>query len=157
MLQTSGRRGHGDHARGRPTRRWPSGPVASQVAIKQLGTNGGGFFNVNSSMPFENPTQLSNFVEMLSIILIPAALTYTYGRMVGRQRAGLGDLRLDADRLGRVHRGHLPGRAARHARPSTQAGTPTAAIDGSTGGNMEGKEQRNGIAQSVALGDHAPP
>ena len=64
------------------------GPVASQIAIKQLGTNGGGFFNVNSTMPFENPTQLSNFVEVLSIILIPAALTYTYGRMVGRQRQG---------------------------------------------------------------------
>ena len=64
------------------------GPVASQVAIKQLGTNGGGFFNVNSAMPFENATAFTNFVELLSIILIPAALTYTFGRMVGRQRQG---------------------------------------------------------------------
>ena len=62
--------------------------MASQIAIKQLGTNGGGFFNVNSAMPFENATPFSNFVELLSIILIPAALTYTYGRMVGRQRQG---------------------------------------------------------------------
>jgi len=64
------------------------GPVASQVAIKQLGTNGGGFFNVNSAMPFENGTAFSNFVELLSILLIPAALTYTYGRMVGSRRQG---------------------------------------------------------------------
>ena len=65
-----------------------AGPVASQEAIKQLGTNGGGFFNVNSAMPFENPTWLSNFVEMLLILLIPAALTATYGRMVGNRRQG---------------------------------------------------------------------
>ena len=64
------------------------GPAASQIAIKQLGTNGGGFFNVNSAMPFENPTQLSNFVEMLFILLIPAALTATFGRMVGNRRQG---------------------------------------------------------------------
>ena len=64
------------------------GPAASQIAIKQLGTNGGGFFNVNSAMPFENPTQLSNFIEMLFILLIPAALTATFGRMVGSRRQG---------------------------------------------------------------------
>ena len=64
------------------------GPVASQIAIKQLGTNGGGFFNTNSAYPFENATPFSNFVEMLFIILIPAALTYTYGRMVGSRRQG---------------------------------------------------------------------
>ena len=64
------------------------GPVASQEAIKQLGTNGGGFFNVNSAMPFENPTWLTNFVEMLAILLIPAGLTATYGRMVGNRRQG---------------------------------------------------------------------
>ena len=92
------------------------GPVASQIAIKQLGTNGGGFFNVNSAMPFENATPFSNFVEMLSIILIPAALTYTYGRMVGRQRQGWAIFAAMLDRLGGVHRGHLPGRAARHPR-----------------------------------------
>jgi K+-transporting ATPase ATPase A chain len=64
------------------------GPAASQIAIKQLGTNGGGFFNSNSAHPFENPTPLSNFLEMLAILLIPAALTYTYGKMVGSTRQG---------------------------------------------------------------------
>jgi K+-transporting ATPase ATPase A chain len=66
----------------------PMGPAASQIAIKQLGTNGGGFFNANSAHPFENPTPLSNFLEMLSILLIPAALTFTYGKMVGSVRHG---------------------------------------------------------------------
>jgi len=66
----------------------PMGPAASQIAIKQLGTNGGGFFNSNSSHPFENPTPFSNFLEMLAILLIPAALTYTYGKMVGSIRQG---------------------------------------------------------------------
>ena len=64
------------------------GPAASQIAIKQLGTNGGGFFGVNSAHPFENPTPLSNFLEVLAILLIPAALTYTYGTMVGDRRQG---------------------------------------------------------------------
>lgn len=66
----------------------PMGPAASQIAIKQLGTNGGGFFNSNSSHPYENPTPLSNFLEMLAILLIPASLTYTYGKMVGSVRHG---------------------------------------------------------------------
>jgi potassium-transporting ATPase potassium-binding subunit len=66
----------------------PMGPAASQIAIKELGTNGGGFFNANSSHPFENPTPFSNFLEMLSILLIPAALTFTYGRMIGSTRQG---------------------------------------------------------------------
>ncbi|HZL11793.1 MAG TPA: potassium-transporting ATPase subunit KdpA [Prolixibacteraceae bacterium] len=66
----------------------PMGPAASQIAIKQLGTNGGGFFNSNSSHPFENPTPFSNFLEMLAILLISAALTYTYGKMVGSTRQG---------------------------------------------------------------------
>lgn len=66
----------------------PMGPAASQIAIKQLGTNGGGFFNSNSSHPFENPTPVSNFLEMLFILLIPAALTFTYGKMVGSVRQG---------------------------------------------------------------------
>lgn len=66
----------------------PMGPAASQIAIKQLGTNGGGFFNANSAHPFENPTPFSNFWEMLAILLIPAALTYTYGKMVGSVRQG---------------------------------------------------------------------
>ena len=64
------------------------GPVASQEAIKMLGTNGGGFFNANSAHPFENPTPLSNYVQMLSIFVIPAGLTYTLGRMTGSQRHG---------------------------------------------------------------------
>ncbi len=64
------------------------GPAASQIAIKQLGTNGGGFFNVNSAHPFENPTPFSNFLEMLSILMIPAALVYTFGKMVGDTRQG---------------------------------------------------------------------
>jgi potassium-transporting ATPase potassium-binding subunit len=66
----------------------PMGPVASQVAIKQLGTNGGGFFNTNSSHPFENPSPFSNFIEMVSILLIASALTYTYGLMVGSKKEG---------------------------------------------------------------------
>ncbi|MBV5312655.1 MAG: potassium-transporting ATPase subunit KdpA [Prolixibacteraceae bacterium] len=66
----------------------PMGPAASQIAIKQLGTNGGGFFNANSAHPFENPTPFSNFLEMLAILLVPAALTYTYGKMVGSVRQG---------------------------------------------------------------------
>ena len=64
------------------------GPVASQEAIKLIGTNGGGFFNVNSAMPFDNPTAFSNFVEMLFILLIPAGLTATFGRMAGSRRQG---------------------------------------------------------------------
>jgi len=67
----------------------PEGPAASQIAIKQLGTNGGGFFNTNSAHPFENPTPFSNFLQMLSILLIPAALTFTFGQMVGSMRQGL--------------------------------------------------------------------
>jgi potassium-transporting ATPase potassium-binding subunit len=66
----------------------PMGPAASQIAIKQLGTNGGGFFGVNSAHPFENPTPFSNFLEMLAILLIPAALTFTYGRFAGSNRKG---------------------------------------------------------------------
>lgn len=66
----------------------PMGPAASQIAIKQLGTNGGGFFGANSSHPFENPTPFSNLLEMLSILLIPAALTFTYGKMIGSKRQG---------------------------------------------------------------------
>jgi K+-transporting ATPase ATPase A chain len=66
----------------------PMGPAASQISIKQLGTNGGGFFNANSAHPFENPTPLSNLLEMLALILIPAGLTFTYGKMVGSKRQG---------------------------------------------------------------------
>ena len=73
----------------------PMGPAASQVAIKQLGTNGGGFFNVNSAHPFENPTPLSNFLELLAILIISAALCITFGRMVGDRAPGLGAARGD--------------------------------------------------------------
>src|SRR5437879_10097307 len=64
------------------------GPMASQEAIKELGTNGGGFLNANSAHPYENPTPLSNFLEMLALVIIPASLTYTFGRMVGDTRQG---------------------------------------------------------------------
>ena len=124
------------------------GPVASQIAIKQLGTNGGGFFNVNSSMPFENPTSFSNFIEVLSIILIPAALAYTYGRMVGRTRQGWAIfatmLVVWVALVAVIYPAEQHGTPAEH-----KAGTPTTARVDSTGGNMEGKEQRNGIAQSA--------
>jgi K+-transporting ATPase ATPase A chain len=124
------------------------GPVASQIAIKQLGTNGGGFFNVNSAMPFENPNQLTNFIELLAIILIPAALTYTYGRMVGRQREGwaifAAMLAIYIALIAVIIPAEQHGTPAQHA-----AGTPTAAVSGSTGGNLEGKEQRNGITDSA--------
>ncbi len=124
------------------------GPVASQVAIKQLGTNGGGFFGVNSAMPFENPNQLTGFLELLSIILIPAALTYSYGRLVGRQREGwsifAAMLAIYLVLVVAIVPAEQHGTPAEHA-----AGTPTRAIAGSSGGNLEGKEQRNGITTSA--------
>ncbi len=126
----------------------PMGPAASQIAIKQLGTNGGGFFNVNSAHPFENPTPLSNFFEMLAILLIAAALCYTFGKMVGDTRQGWAILAamtvifvlLLALCIG-----------------SEQAGNPAfenMGIDQTAGsmqagGNMEGKEVRFGIINSA--------
>ena len=99
-------------------------------------------------MPFENATALSNFVELLSIILIPAALTYTYGRMVGRQRQGwaifAAMLIVWVAFIAVIYPAEQHGTAAQHA-----AGLHTTALDGSTGGNLEGKEQRNGIAESA--------
>jgi K+-transporting ATPase ATPase A chain len=127
------------------------GPVASQVAIKQLGTNGGGFFNVNSAMPFENGTAFSNFVELLSIIIIPAALTYTYGRMVGSRRQGWAIFAAMAVLfvvfILVIFPAEQHGTVAQHA-----AGVHTHQIAGSTGGNLEGKEQRNGIVGSALWG-----
>jgi potassium-transporting ATPase potassium-binding subunit len=124
------------------------GPVASQIAIKQLGTNGGGFFNTNSTYPFENGTPFSNFVEMLFIILIPAALTYTYGRMVGSRRQGWAIFAamavLYVGGVAVAYNAEQHGTPAQHA-----AGVSTRQIAGSTGGNMEGKEQRNGIVNSA--------
>jgi potassium-transporting ATPase potassium-binding subunit len=123
------------------------GPVADQVAIKQLGTNGGGFFNVNSAMPFENATPFSNFVEVTSILLIPAALTYTYGRMVGSRRQGwaifAAMLALYVVLVAVIFPAEQNGTPAQHA-----AGVDTAAVSGSSGGNLEGKEVRNGVVQS---------
>jgi K+-transporting ATPase ATPase A chain len=124
------------------------GPGASQIMIKQLGTNGGGFFNVNSSMPFENPTALSNFVEVLAILLIPAALTATFGRMVGSRRQGWA---LYAAMLAMMLAGVVAAYAAeQHGSPAQiQSGMALDAGDGTTGGNLEGKEQRFGIANST--------
>jgi K+-transporting ATPase ATPase A chain len=124
------------------------GPAASQIAIKQLGTNGGGFFNVNSAHPLENPTPLSNFLEMLSILLIPAALCYTFGVMVGDTRQGwaiLAAMTLVFVSLIFV------------TVPAEQAGNPNfnalnidqIASDTQAGGNMEGKETRFGITNSA--------
>jgi K+-transporting ATPase ATPase A chain len=124
------------------------GPVAGQEAIKLLGTNGGGFFNVNSAHPFENPTGLSNFVEMLAVLVVPAALVFTYGRMVGSRRQGhaiyatMMVMFLGAVIVAYIAEAH--GSPAQHA-----AGLHTGVIAGSTGGNLEGKEQRFGIAGSA--------
>jgi K+-transporting ATPase ATPase A chain len=128
------------------------GPAASQVAIKQLGTNGGGFFNVNSAHPLENPTPLSNFLEMLAILLIPAALCYTFGMMVGDTRQGwaiLAAMTLILVALIFV------------TVPAEQSGNPALAalsVDQSaslsqSGGNMEGKETRFGITNSALWAD----
>jgi K+-transporting ATPase ATPase A chain len=123
------------------------GPVASQEVIKELGTNGGGFFNVNSAYPFENPSGLTNLFEMLLILVIPAALTYTYGRMVGSQRQGWAIFAamfvLFIVGVIVVYIAEQHGSPAQHA-----AGLHTTAMHGSTGGNMEGKEQRFGIANT---------
>ena len=124
------------------------GPAASQIAIKQLGTNGGGFFNANSAHPFENPTPLSNFLEMLAILLIPAALCYTFGYMVGDTRQGWAILAtmtfvfvimtlmtVQAEQVGNPAIANLG--VDQHV-SSVQAG-----------GNMEGKETRFGIINSA--------
>jgi K+-transporting ATPase ATPase A chain len=117
------------------------GPVASQEVIKMLGTNGGGFFNVNSAMPFENPTALSNWFEMFLMLVIPASLTYTYGRMVGNRRQGWAIFSamflLLAVSVVVVYL------AESHTTPAQHL----AGIVG--GGNMEGKEQRFGIPDST--------
>ncbi len=124
------------------------GPVASQEAIKMLGTNGGGFFNTNSAHPFENPTQFTNFFEMLAVLVIPGALVFTYGRMTGSRRQGYAIyatmmiMFLGAVCVAYVAEAH--GSPAQHA-----AGLHTGVIKGSGGGNMEGKEQRFGIAGSA--------
>jgi len=124
------------------------GPAASQIAIKQLGTNGGGFFNVNSAHPFENPTPLSNFVEMLAILLIPAALCYTFGQMVGDTRQGWA--LLIAMNLFFIPLLALNVSAEYSGNPVfTELGVDQTATDLQPGGNMEGKEVRFGITNSA--------
>jgi len=119
----------------------PMGPAASQVAIKQLGTNGGGFFNVNSAHPYENPTPLANFLELLAILLIPAALCITFGRMVGDVRQGWAILAA----MTIVFAALLAVCVA-----SEQYGNPVLEQAGvAAEGNMEGKEVRFGIATSA--------
>ncbi len=124
------------------------GPVASQEAIKMLGTNGGGFFNVNSAHPFENPTGFTNLVEMLAVLVIPAALVFMFGRMVGAQRQGYAIYAtMMVMFLGAVIVCYI---AEAHGSPAQHAAhIDTALTHGADGGNLEGKEQRFGIAGSA--------
>ena len=125
----------------------PMGPVASQEAIKELGTNGGGFYNANSAHPYENPTPFSNLLEMLAIIVIPFALTYTFGRMVGDTRQGwvllAAMLVLLVPLATTAYFNEQRGNPLISQQEVDQAATPNQA-----GGNMEGKETRFGIAAS---------
>ena len=122
------------------------GPVASQEAIKMLGTNGGGFFNANSAHPFENPTPLTNFLQILSIFIIPAGLTYTLGRMTGSPGHGWAVFAamyvLFAAGFGTLYW------AEAHPHPLIH-GAAQSITASAPGGNMEGKEVRNGIAESA--------
>jgi len=130
------------------TQTLPMGPMASQEAIKELGTNGGGFLNANSAHPYENPTPLANLIEMLALVLIPAALTYTFGRMVGDTRQGWAVFAamviiFVAMLTIAVHNEQL-------GNPRfTPLGIDQAASQTQPGGNMEGKEARFGIAASA--------
>lgn len=128
----------------------PLGPAASQIAIKQLGTNGGGFFNVNSAHPLENPTPLSNFLQVLAILLIPAALCWTFGEMVKDRRQGWAVLAamlvIFVPLLGATYWFEAQGN------PKLAAAAPMvdfSASATSSGGNLEGKEARFGIASSA--------
>jgi K+-transporting ATPase ATPase A chain len=126
----------------------PLGPVASQVAIKQLGVNGGGFFNTNSAHPFENPTPFTNFIEIVAILLIPAALCYSFGRMVGAGRKGISILiamtLIFIPLLGFAIWAELGGNPAFDGMGIDQTTTVL-----QPGGNMEGKEVRFGIMSSA--------
>jgi K+-transporting ATPase ATPase A chain len=126
----------------------PFGPAASQIAIKQLGTNGGGFFNTNSAHPFENPTPLTNFLEMLAILLLPVALCYTFGKMVGDTRQGWAVLTamtlIFSILLGvALWSEHLKNPAI--AKIMEDSSIPALLSEG----NMEGKEVRFGIVNST--------
>ena len=126
----------------------PLGPVASQIAIKQLGTNGGGFYNVNSAHPFENPTPLTNLLEALAILLIPAALCCTFGKMLGDTRQGWALLAamtiLFVALLASTYVSEGAGNPVLGSLGADQASTAT-----NPGGNMEGKEVRFGVANSA--------
>lgn len=126
----------------------PLGPAASQVAIKQLGVNGGGFFNTNSAHPFENPTPFANFIEIIAILLIPAALCYSFGRMVGAGRKGISLLiamtLIFLPLLGLSIWAELGGNPALAGMGIDQTTTEL-----QPGGNMEGKEVRFGITGSA--------
>ena len=130
------------------TQTLPMGPVASQESIKELGTNGGGFFNANSAHPYENPTPLTNLLELLAIFTIPFALTYSFGRMVGDTRQGWAVLA--AMIILFVPLVTLAYRAEQSGNPLlTQQGIDQAQSLAQPGGNMEGKETRFGIAASA--------
>ena len=124
------------------------GPAAAQIIIKQLGTNGGGFFNVNSAHPFENPNGITNFVEMFSILMLPAALCYTFGKMVGDTRQGWAVLAamflIFLPLLWLCVSQEQGGSPALASLPVDQAASAL-----QSGGNMEGKEVRFGIANSA--------
>src|SRR5262249_14890566 len=124
------------------------GPVASQIAIKMLGTNGGGFFNANAAHPFENPTALSNYVQMISIFAIGAALTNVFGRMVGNQRQGWAILAV---------MGVLFTAGVIACYWAEAHGNDAFTAMGLTGGNMEGKEVRFGIPASALFAVITPP
>jgi potassium-transporting ATPase potassium-binding subunit len=131
-----------------PEQQLAMGPAASQIAIKQLGTNGGGFFNVNSAHPYENPTPLSNLVEMISILLIPTALCWTFGDMVGDRRQGWALLVV----MSLIFLPLVVGAiwAEQYGVPQyAQLGIDDQGSLGQTGGNMEGKEVRFGIVNSA--------
>jgi potassium-transporting ATPase potassium-binding subunit len=123
------------------------GPVAALEIIKNLGTNGGGFFNANGAHPFENPTPLANFIEMLAIAVLPAAFTYTYGVMIGRPRHGwvLYRVMVFLFSIGLL----ICGWAEQHGNPLLPQTLNTQASPAQAGGNMEGKEVRFGITSSV--------
>ena len=130
------------------TQTLPLGPAASQIAIKQLGTNGGGYFNVNSAHPFENPTVAANFVELIAILLIPAALCFTFGKMVGDHRQGFAVLAAMTAIFVVLTVGVMS--AEQQGNPVLAAlGADQAESSIQSGGNMEGKEVRFGIGAST--------
>lgn len=123
------------------------GPAASQEAIKMLGTNGGGFFNANSAHPYENPTPLSNFVQLIAMLVIPAALPIVFGRMIGDRRQGVAVLAAMTIAFALACWGEISAEQAGNPLFSTLS-VDQRASDGQAGGNAEGKEVRFGIAQS---------